>query len=66
MARFERQRLDGDRASELLLIDAKRVVMRDLSSVLADSHMFVMDWTPRVHFNVRHQDEDAQRPPKSP
>jgi len=50
--RYEHQRLNGEFPIEPLLTDAKRVVMRDHSTVLRESHVFVMQWTPRVHYNV--------------
>jgi hypothetical protein len=52
MERYEHQRLNGEIPIEPLLTDAKRVVMRDHSTGLRESHVFVMQWTPKVHYNV--------------
>ncbi|WP_150609392.1 MULTISPECIES: hypothetical protein [Pandoraea] len=52
MERYERQRLGIAFPTKPLLQDAKRVVMCDHGTALRNSHVFVMQWTPTVHYNL--------------
>lgn len=50
--RYERQRMSGELPIRPLMNDAKRVVMRDRSTELNESPVFVMQWTPKTHYNL--------------
>ncbi len=51
--RYERQLLAGGLPTEPLMLDARRVVIRDLSSVSREASTLLMQWTPKTHYNIK-------------